>query len=73
MTPDITRLTLGELISDPDTVVQRHAHGIIKRLRARECPEHPPGACYVSCPFRVPRKKLIDSLSALAASPVRRP
>lgn len=36
MTPDITRITLGELISDPDTVVQRHAHGIVKRLRARQ-------------------------------------
>jgi hypothetical protein len=35
MTPsDITRRTLGELISDPDPVIQRHAHGIVKRLRA---------------------------------------
>lgn len=35
MPHDLTRITLGELISNPDTIVQRHAHGIVKRLRGR--------------------------------------
>ena len=33
MTKDITKLTLGELLSSKDEVIANHANGIVKALR----------------------------------------
>lgn len=64
---DLTRITLGELISHPDTIVQRHAHGIVKRLKELSIPRCPQCGHELHC--YVPDCKN----EFHSASPLRRP
>lgn len=71
---DHTTRTLGSLISDPDEIIQRHANGIIKRLRTIEADatcslcKLPVSAVVSDCP----NGEHPDSIS-IPASPVTRP